>query len=79
MLHRLLLLRLLLGLEPDASDESASAAFLSWFLGCVVVYGALFGTGYALYGRGGLATACLGTAAVAAVALMRTLPRVGIR
>jgi Na+/proline symporter len=68
-----------LGLTADGEGESASAAFLAWFLGCVVVYGALFGTGYALYGRGALTLACLGAAAVAAVALMRTLPRVGIR
>ena len=68
-----------LGLEADPEGESASAAFLAWFLGCVVVYGALFGTGYALYGRGGLAALCLGVAALGTVALMRTLPRVGIR
>jgi Na+/proline symporter len=68
-----------LGLTTDGDGENASAAFLAWFLGCVVVYGALFGTGYALYGRGALALAYLGAAAVAAIALMRTLPRVGIR
>src|SRR2546422_2396276 len=31
--------------------ESVTAAFLCWFLGCVVIYAALFGTGYALYGK----------------------------
>lgn len=67
-----------LDLEPDVSD-SPSAAFLAWFLGCVVVYGAVLGTGYALYGQGILAGVCLGAAAVAAFALMRTLPRVGLR
>ena len=68
------------GLEtpPDPGD-SLSAAFLAWFLGCVVVYGALFGTGYALYGRGGLASLCLAVAAVAAIGLMRVFPRVGLR
>jgi len=64
---------------PSTENDSLSAAFLAWFLGCVVVYGALFGTGYALYGSGALAALCLGAAAVAAVGLVRTLPRVGIR
>jgi Na+/proline symporter len=68
-----------LGLESDASEDSPAAAFLAWFLGCTVVYGAVLGTGYALYGRALLATACLGAAAVAALALMKTLPRVGLR
>ena len=68
-----------LGLEPDPAEGSPSAAFLAWFLGCMVVYGAVFGTGYALYGRGPLAAACLGVATVAGLALMKTLPRVGLR
>ncbi|MGD8287431.1 MAG: Na+:solute symporter [Gemmatimonadota bacterium] len=64
---------------PSTENDSLTAAFLAWFLGCVVVYGALFGTGYALYGSSMLAVVCLGAAAVAAVALLKTLPRVGIR
>jgi solute:Na+ symporter, SSS family len=69
------------GLETKAApgSDSLSAAFLAWFLGCVVIYGALFGTGYALYGRGGLASACLFTAAAAALGLMKVFPRVGLR
>ena len=68
------------GLEtPPDPEDSPSAAFLAWFLGCVVVYGALFGTGYALYGRGGLAALCLAAAATAAIGLMRVFPRVGLR
>ena len=35
-----------------ATAESITAAFLAWFLGCVLVYAALFGTGYLLYGQG---------------------------
>jgi Na+/proline symporter len=68
-----------LGLEADPSEGSPAAAFLAWFLGCMVVYGAVFGTGYALYGRAMLAAACLGVAAVAAFGLLKTLPRVGLR
>ena len=69
------------GLDLEEYDEgdSIAAAFLAWFLGCTVVYGAVLGTGYALYGRGSLAILCLGTAALASVALLKTLPRVGLR
>jgi hypothetical protein len=57
--------------------ESITAAFLCWFLGCAVVYGALFGTGYVLYGDAGIGLVCIVAAAVAGVALFRALPRVG--
>ncbi|MGD2134996.1 MAG: Na+:solute symporter [Gemmatimonadales bacterium] len=65
--------------KPDDGSDSLTAAFLSWFLGVAAVYGALFGTGYALYGRALPAAACLLVAAAAAVGLMRTFRRVGIR
>ena len=55
----------------------AGAALACWLLGCVVVYAALFGTGYVLYGRAAAGAAFLLVSAVAAVALFRTLPRVG--
>jgi Na+/proline symporter len=59
------------------SEQSVSAAFLCWFLGCVVVYGALFGTGYFLYGQIFWGVACTLAVAAAAVALFAALPRVG--
>jgi hypothetical protein len=62
-----------LGLEPDPDAQSPSAAFLAWFLACVVVYGALCGTGYALYGRALLSTVCFGVAAAAGVGLLQDL------
>jgi SSS family solute:Na+ symporter len=68
-----------LGLEPDPDAHGPTAAFLGWFLACVVVYGALCGTGYALYGRGSLSVVCFGAATAAAVGLFKTLPRVGVR
>lgn len=68
-----------LDLESDLEGESPTAAFLAWFLACVVVYGTLFGTGYALYGRGALATACLVVAGAAALGVLRALPKVGLR
>lgn len=64
--------------EQDRSADSPAAAFLAWFLGVTVVYGAVLGTGYLLYGRTALAAICLGAAAVASVALLKTLPRVGL-
>ena len=60
---------------PDGG--SVTAALICWFLGCVVVYSALFGTGYMLYGRPGPGSIFLAASALAAVGLFRTLPRVG--
>ncbi len=63
--------------QPPDPTESPSAALLGWFLGCVVIYAALFGTGYILYGRVIPAIICLATFGVALVVLLRTVPRVG--
>lgn len=60
-------------------DENLPATFLAWFLGCVVVYGALLGVGYVLYGAKLPAAACLATAAGAAARLFQVLPRVRFR
>ncbi|MDH3224272.1 MAG: Na+:solute symporter, partial [Gemmatimonadota bacterium] len=61
-----------------ASDEgSVTAAFLAWFLGCVLVYGALFATGYFLYGRTVLAGFSLAVALGAGAWLFRLLPKIG--
>ncbi len=57
--------------------ENLAAGLLAWFLGCLTVYAALFGTGYFLYGARLLAMACFGVLAVAIMGLFRTLPRVG--
>ncbi|MDC0160273.1 Na+:solute symporter [Gemmatimonadales bacterium] len=64
--------------EEERSAESIAAAFLAWFLGVTVVYGAVLGTGYMLYGQTVLAGVCLGAAIVASLALLKTLPRVGL-
>lgn len=61
--------------EPD--DGSVTAALLAWFLGCVLVYGALFGTGYVLYGQPLAATLSLSVSAGAGAWLFRLLPRLG--
>jgi Na+/proline symporter len=58
--------------------ENVSAMFLCWFLGCVVVYGAVFATGSLLYGRWLPGFAAVVAALVAGVSLFRTLPLVGV-
>jgi Na+/proline symporter len=57
--------------------ESITAAFLAWFLGCVLVYAALFGTGYLLYGQAVAAAVALAISAGAGVWLFRLLPKLG--
>jgi hypothetical protein len=60
-------------------DGSLSAAALAWFLACIAVYGALFGTGFLIYGRPGLGAALGVVAAGSAWLVMRLLPSVGVR
>ncbi len=63
--------------EADPSGESLTAAFMSWFLGCVLVYGALFGTGYLLYGETAPGVFSLMVASLAGWGVLRLLPKVG--
>ncbi len=61
------------------SADSPAAAIACWVLGCVFVYGSLFGTGYALYGKP-VAAGVAGLIVVASgVALFRLIPHVGLR
>jgi solute:Na+ symporter, SSS family len=61
-----------------APREDVTAMLLAWFLGCAVVYGALFATGAFLYGQAGSGLLFTGIAALAGVQLFRILPRVGV-
>ena len=63
--------------EGDGEAESLPAAFLCWFLGCVVVYAALFGTGFFVYGQMLPGMLCLALVAASAVGLFKAVPRVG--
>ena len=63
--------------QPPKPGESVTAAFLCWFLGVAVIYAALFGTGYVLYGKLLPGIACFVAAGVAAAGLLRTVPHVG--
>ncbi len=57
---------------------SVSASMLGWVLGCVAVYGALFGTGLLLYGNVLAGIVYLGVAGAAGVGIFRVLPKVGL-
>jgi Na+/proline symporter len=63
--------------ETGPVEGSFTAAMLSWFLGCVVVYSALFGTGFFLYGRPMLGAACMIAVVIAAVGVFKNLQQVG--
>jgi SSS family solute:Na+ symporter len=54
-----------------------TAALLSWVLSCVVVYAALFGTGYLLYGEPMLGALCMVVVVAAAVGVFKNLRNVG--
>ncbi len=61
------------GVPP--SPDSLPQAFLAWTLGCLAVYGALFGTGSWLYGHVGTATFWTAVAAIATAWLVRLVPK----
>jgi Na+/proline symporter len=63
--------------QTGPTEGRFTAAMLCWFLGCAVVYAALFGTGFALYGRASLAAVCFVIVVIAAAGLFRKLPQVG--
>ena len=70
--------------ERDGSGELGSgsggefaAGLLSWFLGCVMVYAALFGTGFLLYGNVVAGIIGLIAATGAGWGVLKLLPRVG--
>ncbi len=62
--------------DPDSGGELA-AGLLSWFRGCVMVYAALFGTGFLLYGNVAGGIIGLIVAAGAGWGVLKLLPRVG--
>ena len=60
----------------NGSGEFA-AGLLSWFLGCVMVYAALFGTGFLLYGNVAWGVIGLILAVLAGRGVLKLLPKVG--
>ena len=66
--------------EVDADPGGTlSASVACWALGCVFVYGALFGTGYLLYGQPWPAAMAFAVVLLSGLAVFRLLPRVGLR
>jgi len=61
------------GLPP--SPDSLPQAFLAWTLGCLAIYGALFGTGSWIYGHHGTALFWTIAALVSTAWLTRLVPR----
>ncbi len=68
--------RAVVGDQEQDSRESISAPLLGWFLGCVLVYGALFGTGMLLYGRMVAGSIAIIVAVGAAIGMFRLLPHI---
>jgi Na+/proline symporter len=67
--------------EEDGRPEAGllAAGLMGWFLGVTAVYGALFGTGFLLYGNVGAASISLAVAAAAMVGVFKVLPKAGLR
>jgi len=68
--------RAVVGEEGLETADSISAPLLAWFLGCVLVYGTLFGTGMLLYGRTVAGTFSISVAAAAGFGMVRLLPHI---
>jgi hypothetical protein len=68
--------RKIVGDEAINTDESISAPMLGWFLGCVLVYGALFGTGMLLYGETAMGLVMFAVAAGSAYWMFKILPKI---
>ncbi|MCH7875951.1 MAG: Na+:solute symporter [Gemmatimonadetes bacterium] len=60
------------------ADGSLAAGLMGWFLGCVVVYAALFGTGFVIYGNLRLGALFGVVTVAAAIGLFRVLPKAGL-
>jgi hypothetical protein len=65
--------------KPRDRNESLTAALLCWFLGCVVVYGSLFGTGFVIYGDMIPGAGCALLVVLAVIGLFKAVPRVGFK
>ena len=59
--------------------ESLTPAFAGWFLGMACVYGALFGTGFLLYGNLVPGVVSLVVSGAALRGIFMVLPKIGLR
>lgn len=61
--------------DLPASPDSLPQAFLAWMLGCMMVYGALFGTGSFLYGHTGTGVFWMAVFAISGAWLLKLVPK----
>jgi Na+/proline symporter len=64
--------------EPGPPAGGVTAGLMGWFLGLAAVYGALFGTGFLLYGNTLPGVACLVVAVGGMAGIFKILPRVAL-
>jgi len=68
--------------EKDAYDNNGkselTASLLSWFLGCVLVYSCIFGTGFIIYGHTAIGATCILIAGFSGWGILKLLPRIGL-
>jgi hypothetical protein len=63
------------GVEPERGGASVPVGILCMALGCLMVWSAIFGAGYLLYGSCGLGSALSLVAAAAGWGLMKLVPK----
>ena len=63
--------------EGGGGDGELAAGLLSWFLGCTMVYGALFGTGFLLYGELVPGVMAMTVSVLSGWGVFKLLPKVG--
>tara|TARA_B110000263_G_scaffold203258_1_gene183206 strand:- start:145 stop:1929 length:1785 start_codon:yes stop_codon:yes gene_type:complete len=68
--------------EKEAYDNTEkselTASLLSWFLGCVLVYSCIFGTGFIIYGHSAIGVTCILIAGFSGWGILKLLPRIGL-
>ena len=65
------------GLAPSSASGGLAIQFANWFLGCVLIYGFLFGIGYVIFGEMLKGAAFLLGGVIAGALIMRNLKRAG--
>ena len=59
-------------------NSELTASLLSWFLGCVLIYSCIFGTGFLIYGHRTTGLICILIAGLSAWRILKLLPRIGL-
>lgn len=67
------------GFEESKASGGLAVQFANWFLGCVMIYGFLFGMGYVIFGEMLKGTGFLLAGALAGALILRNLRRAGWR